>query len=391
MPDDLKAWLDGELSAPRVLLVRAHLLFCPACREEITWLRRLGEDMRDLERAVPSPRLRARILAALPDAAPGRPAPSRLVSRPARFALATAFGGLCVAACAAGALIATGAFRRPAPAAVVAQQPGPRLAVHAETADPPAPDNAVHPSPMLDSTPDEFNRYANSAVERLEELTAQQKHAAVSRNRASYASMVVEARTRTDRGPQNAHPIPMELAVADPDSAADRLKEWARSVGGDAGAPPPGTASQMTVAPPVITTDPRIPVPAARPRERLVSLRVPKSAITSLEPVLVQVGALRSVARKPATGRKHAAPPIHRTEGPGQHSVAVARPGAPAQDPAVKPDSMMPQASVGAEPRTVAPPAAVVATGYAAQSAGRDGDGLITLQVRLTGYDAPLP
>jgi len=74
---DLKAWLDRELPAHRVLFVRAHLWICPACREEVKWLKRLGEDMRDLERAVPSPRLRARILAALPDTPPGRPAAAR--------------------------------------------------------------------------------------------------------------------------------------------------------------------------------------------------------------------------------------------------------------------------------------------------------------------------
>ena len=71
---DLKAMLDCELMSLRVLSLRTHLLFCPNCREEVVWLKRLGEDMRDLERAVPNPRLRARILAALPETSPGKPA-----------------------------------------------------------------------------------------------------------------------------------------------------------------------------------------------------------------------------------------------------------------------------------------------------------------------------
>ena len=60
---DLKAHLDGELAAPRRILVRWHLTHCADCREEFAWLRRLGEDMRDLEGAVPNTHLRTRILA----------------------------------------------------------------------------------------------------------------------------------------------------------------------------------------------------------------------------------------------------------------------------------------------------------------------------------------
>lgn len=67
---NLKAYLDGETSAVRSWLVRWHLAQCTECREELRWLRRLGEDMKDIESARPRPELRARILANLPNTPP---------------------------------------------------------------------------------------------------------------------------------------------------------------------------------------------------------------------------------------------------------------------------------------------------------------------------------
>ena len=78
---NLKAHLDGEMSAVRNWLVRWHLAQCPECREELRWLRRLGEDMKELESARPRPELRARILANLP-AAPPTPGIRVVLSRP---------------------------------------------------------------------------------------------------------------------------------------------------------------------------------------------------------------------------------------------------------------------------------------------------------------------
>jgi anti-sigma factor RsiW len=66
----LKAYLDGETSAIRAWLVRGHLAQCAECREELRWLRRLGEDMKELESTRPRPELRARILASLPTTPP---------------------------------------------------------------------------------------------------------------------------------------------------------------------------------------------------------------------------------------------------------------------------------------------------------------------------------
>lgn len=104
--DDLKAYLDGELSLLRRWQVHWHLSRCAECREESKWLNRLGEDMRDLERAHPRPELRQRILANLPETPPGR-AVEMTPLRPAfgmpRFALAGAFL----------ALLAVGSFALP--------------------------------------------------------------------------------------------------------------------------------------------------------------------------------------------------------------------------------------------------------------------------------------
>ena len=92
---DLKAYLDGELAAPRLWILRWHLARCPECREEIAWLKRLGEDMKDLEKATPRPELRARILANLPSTPPGHAAdgkpPLNLLPVPETPTFATTF------------------------------------------------------------------------------------------------------------------------------------------------------------------------------------------------------------------------------------------------------------------------------------------------------------
>ncbi len=67
---DLKAFLDGELTPLRRWMVQWHMARCGFCQEEERWLRRLGEDMQDLEKARPRPELRRRILASLPDTPP---------------------------------------------------------------------------------------------------------------------------------------------------------------------------------------------------------------------------------------------------------------------------------------------------------------------------------
>src|SRR5437868_169096 len=68
--DELKAYLDRELSAAEGARVRGHLDDCPDCRREMETMMRLGEKLSVVDQAVPRPELRARILAQLPDAPP---------------------------------------------------------------------------------------------------------------------------------------------------------------------------------------------------------------------------------------------------------------------------------------------------------------------------------
>lgn len=63
----VKAYLDGELSAPRRWQMRRHLAACAECREEAGSLQHLGGIMKEMDKAIPRPELRARILASLPD------------------------------------------------------------------------------------------------------------------------------------------------------------------------------------------------------------------------------------------------------------------------------------------------------------------------------------
>ena len=65
--DDLKAYLDGELSWSRRLAVRRHLTRCASCREEISQMTQIAEDLRTSEQdAALEPALRAKILNAVP-------------------------------------------------------------------------------------------------------------------------------------------------------------------------------------------------------------------------------------------------------------------------------------------------------------------------------------
>lgn len=100
---NLKPYLDGELSRAHAAVIRWHIGRCPACREEMEWLKRLGIDARHLDSATPRPELRARILASLPDGPLERTAVVVRRQSPS-FALASrvaAAGALCVLALAA--------------------------------------------------------------------------------------------------------------------------------------------------------------------------------------------------------------------------------------------------------------------------------------------------
>ncbi len=53
--EDLSAYLDDELEAPRLLRLVEHLGECPGCRERLRRTRRVVGSLRQLERAVPPP------------------------------------------------------------------------------------------------------------------------------------------------------------------------------------------------------------------------------------------------------------------------------------------------------------------------------------------------
>ncbi len=102
LQSDLKAYLDGELSPPRRVLVRAHLLRCAECRAEVEFMKIIGQDLREDETARPAAfgdALRQRILDKLPAAPPtfDRAAlrhSARLTNRRASFILAAGLATL---------------------------------------------------------------------------------------------------------------------------------------------------------------------------------------------------------------------------------------------------------------------------------------------------------
>jgi len=89
---ELKAYLDGELSALARAGVRRHLEHCARCRAEAAAMEQIGRELRTLDTATPRPELRARILAQLPESpAPAeRKQPGLLWRRPGAAALAFA-------------------------------------------------------------------------------------------------------------------------------------------------------------------------------------------------------------------------------------------------------------------------------------------------------------
>ena len=88
LQDDLKAYADGELPWPLRLAVRRHLTRCASCREELTQMTQIAEDLRASEpEGALDPALRAKILgmAANPDNPVGAPLAAPSSSPPARL------------------------------------------------------------------------------------------------------------------------------------------------------------------------------------------------------------------------------------------------------------------------------------------------------------------
>lgn len=88
--DDLKAYLDGELSPFQRLAVQFHLRQCASCRAEVETMTQISHDLKKGESAsgtaTLAPELRERILGNLPDTAPVAPSlPSVKRKTPPRF------------------------------------------------------------------------------------------------------------------------------------------------------------------------------------------------------------------------------------------------------------------------------------------------------------------
>ncbi len=374
---DLKALLDGELTPVQVWSTRAHLWFCPSCREEVVWLKRLGEDMRDLERAVPSPRLRARILAALPDPPPGRLASTNRNRGPwLRLAPAPAFAALGEIACATAAyfaLIPKNASH-PLAGAIVRRADAMPLPVVKEPARDPAPSHPLVSHQGVPA-PDRYNRYADRVVEQWEKDQVQRESREMAKNRTGFAKLLSAVRSIRE-GSEATETMRLSLAVADVKGAAERLQSWAKAVGGEVTAQSHGSQSQVTLAPLINTTEQpsRTVAYGANTAGRYLTLRVPASRVASLEPVLLKVGAWRTAGGKFGGTRATVGNVTPKIPQPSKaEGQAAATPASPAQ---------------------VGGPAAIAGSGpsgYSNQAVGRDGSALVTLQIQLTNLDAPVP
>jgi len=107
--EDLSAWIDGELAAPRRSAVGAHLASCSACTARVAELRAVDRVLRSLPepavRAALRERLGESLSGARPAAAPAmRRAPARYRFAPRGRRVAPALLALPVAAAAALAL-----------------------------------------------------------------------------------------------------------------------------------------------------------------------------------------------------------------------------------------------------------------------------------------------
>lgn len=82
---DLKAYLDGELSHLQSLKIRRHLRRCPACRQEIEQMEKIGAELRQQDAATLEPDLRAKLLSNIPNVASDATAPLKPTAK-GRFA-----------------------------------------------------------------------------------------------------------------------------------------------------------------------------------------------------------------------------------------------------------------------------------------------------------------
>jgi hypothetical protein len=372
MPAELKAWLDGELSVPRIVMVRAHLLVCPACREEVTWLKRLGEDMRDLERAVPNPRLRGRILAALPETPPGRPAPADDPSRN-WVRLAPAFATATVVAFAA-ILIAMIHNSSAVDSDRTAQQSvakNPYTAPELPVASGSGPSRASQPPHRSDPYSDYADRMLAQYLRDEENKSA----ILLARNRTNWNGFVA-ALSNEKKIAQSGGALTLAVAVPDVNAAESALTSWAKAAGGSvAGSEATGPAA--SVAPTVTTNEQSSPSVSGDQaiHGRLLALRIPASKIATLEPVLSKLGAWGANKHEKSSAISQPAAIVRTVS-------ATPRPGSPAD--AHLNDPVAPTGAPGS--------ATVSRTAATEQVSGRDGEGsFLTVRFQLTSLGGLAP
>ena len=283
--ENLKAFLDGELAPLRRSLMRWHIARCPHCREEAAWLRRLGEDMRTLEKSAPSPNLRHRILSSLPPPTPMRP-PLK-IWRPERAAFRYA-PSLALGA-AIGAFALGGAFAALSHAPHHTETPAAITPAPAETAENPragdtktAPAQTAVVDPFAAKpavTSDPTSRKANALYHETAHRLALQRQQ--------------EARLAAGKTPQKiADAAPPLFTLAPNPDAADlpelrkRLEALAVQAGGEMKMIPSAQASSLRVLPSV-PLDLRPHFAPARPAQTLRATQTP--VIAESEPGAAQI------------------------------------------------------------------------------------------------------
>lgn len=209
--ESLKALLDGELPPWQRIRAGVHLTHCASCRRELQQLRQLAQDIQHLNNARPSPALRQRILAALPEPVPA-PTPVRMpVHRIRAQRVALAGAGAFLAGLGALALLRPGT---PAPVERINTPPAPAPAIASNTTPSPATPGNTPPAPgaaprtrALPDDSEAFNR-------RFEALFARRQREREARERQQWQrTLAAHPRLKQLTASNQKPPVSLELRV----------------------------------------------------------------------------------------------------------------------------------------------------------------------------------
>ncbi len=318
---NVKAYLDGELSAPRRWQMRRHLSACVECREEFASLQNLGGIMKELEKATPRPELRARIMASLPDTPEyARPAvQQRMRTAPWRQSVPRyAIGGglaasLCIGAFALGfsyrqTLRAADASSNAAIALAPATVPNTGNVSNNSSRDSigdVTPATTSVPTVVADAREQAQNDYVNAETERLYllkqkvRLLDERRHPAAKPDRGSAARGIPV-------GSSGGALHPAEIALAVPDLAAARtsLQSLAQQSGGMV-LPTTLAAGTSRTHTGEVQMDRKDSTASSSAEETRMLLRIPVSRLTAVRSALGKIGVLQPQSKPPIdkTGR----------------------------------------------------------------------------------------